>query len=102
MNSIPQISQNESDVFKRVIWKQFQELHRYIDEEKANFLEQTERKAAHLIASIEVQVKQMVDALQKLKELERSLEKLNNEGHLDFIRVGRAVMGISPPRHRIE
>ncbi|XP_048374574.1 E3 ubiquitin-protein ligase TRIM50 [Sphaerodactylus townsendi] len=85
MNNKTRIA-NESDVFKRVIWKQFQELYKYIDEQKSNFLQQIEKKAAHLIASIEVQVKQTADALQKLKELERSLEKLNNEGHLDFIR----------------
>ncbi|XP_074869780.1 E3 ubiquitin-protein ligase TRIM50-like [Carettochelys insculpta] len=77
---------NESDVFKWVIRKEFQELHRYIDEEKASFLENMERKASCLIASIESQVTQTSDALHKLQEMESSLEKLNNESQLDFIR----------------
>uniref|UniRef100_A0A8D0DKK2 RING-type E3 ubiquitin transferase n=1 Tax=Salvator merianae TaxID=96440 RepID=A0A8D0DKK2_SALMN len=77
---------NESDVFKWVVRKQFQDLHRYVDEEKARFLERIERDAAHLIASIEVQVKQAAGAVKDLKELEHSLEKLNNESQLDFIR----------------
>ncbi|XP_032645581.1 E3 ubiquitin-protein ligase TRIM50 [Chelonoidis abingdonii] len=77
---------NESDVFKWVIRKEFQELHRYIDEEKASFLGSIERKAGHLIASIEFQVTQTSDALHKLQEMESSLEKLNNETQLDFIR----------------
>ncbi|XP_025051232.1 E3 ubiquitin-protein ligase TRIM50 [Alligator sinensis] len=82
---------NESDVFKWVIRKEFQELHRYIDEEKASFLESTEIKAARLIASIESHVKQTSDTLKKLKEVEISLEKLNNESQLDFIRVNSVV-----------
>lgn len=86
--------QNESDVFKWVIRKEFQELHRYIDEEKASFLESTEIKAARLIASIESHVKQTSETLKKLKEVEISLEKLNNESQLDFIRVSLPVKGI--------
>lgn len=85
--------QNESDVFKWVIRKQFQELHRYVDEEKANFLDRIEREAAHLITSIEAQVKQNADILQKLKDLESTLEKLNHEGQLDFIKVSMALEG---------
>lgn len=80
-------SQNESDVFKWVIRKQFQELHRYVDEEKARFLERAEREAAHLISAIEAQLMQAAGALRKLEELEESLEKLNSEGQLDFVRV---------------
>lgn len=79
--------QNEADVFKWVIRKEFQELHRYIDEEKATFLESIEGKAAQLITSIESQVKQTSDALQRLKEMQSSLEALSNESQLDFIRV---------------
>lgn len=79
--------QNEADVFKWVIQKEFQELHRYIDEEKATFLESIEGKAAQLITSIESQVKQTSDALQRLKEMQTSLEALSNESQLDFIRV---------------
>ncbi|KFR16944.1 E3 ubiquitin-protein ligase TRIM50, partial [Opisthocomus hoazin] len=77
---------NEADVFKWVIRKEFQELHRYIDEEKATFLESIEGKAAQLITSIESQVKQTSDALQRLKEVQSSLEALSNESQLDFIR----------------
>ncbi|XP_035414943.2 E3 ubiquitin-protein ligase TRIM50 [Cygnus atratus] len=77
---------NEADVFKCVIRKEFQELHRYIDEEKATFLESVEGKAAQLITSIESQVKQTSDALQRLKEIHSSLETLGNESQLDFIR----------------
>ncbi|XP_009998511.1 PREDICTED: E3 ubiquitin-protein ligase TRIM50 [Chaetura pelagica] len=77
---------NEADVFKWVIRKEFQELHRYIDEEKATFLESIEGKAAQLITSIESQVKQTSDALQRLQEMQSSLEALSNESQLDFIR----------------
>lgn len=70
-----------------MIRKEFQELHRYIDEEKATFLESVEGKAAQLITSIESQVKQTSDALQRLKEIHSSLEMLSNENQLDFIRV---------------
>ncbi|XP_009578514.1 PREDICTED: tripartite motif-containing protein 73 [Fulmarus glacialis] len=77
---------NEADVFKWVIRKEFQELHRYIDEEKATFLESIEGKAAQLITSIESQVKQTSDTLQRLKEMQSSLEALSNESQLDFIR----------------
>ncbi|XP_009463121.1 PREDICTED: E3 ubiquitin-protein ligase TRIM50 [Nipponia nippon] len=77
---------NEADVFKWVIRKEFQELHRYIDEEKATFLESIEGKAAQLITSIESQVKQTSDALQRLKEMQSALEALSNESQLDFIR----------------
>ncbi|XP_042298422.1 LOW QUALITY PROTEIN: E3 ubiquitin-protein ligase TRIM50-like [Sceloporus undulatus] len=85
MNNKTRIA-NESDVFKWVIRKQFQELHRYIDEEKARFLGQIERQVAGLVASIQVQAEQAADALRELKELEDSLQSLNNESQLDFIR----------------
>lgn len=70
-----------------MIQKEFEELHRYIDEEKATFLESVEGKAAQLIASIESQVKQTSDTLQRLKEMQSILETLSNESQLDFIRV---------------
>ncbi|NWI16116.1 TRI50 ligase, partial [Crypturellus soui] len=82
---------NEADVFKCVTRKEFQELHRFIDEEKATFLESIEGKATQLITSIEAQVKQTSDALQRLKEMESSLETLNNESQLDFIRVSMLI-----------
>uniref|UniRef100_A0A8C2SV18 RING-type E3 ubiquitin transferase n=1 Tax=Coturnix japonica TaxID=93934 RepID=A0A8C2SV18_COTJA len=78
---------NEADVFKWVIRKEFEELHRYVDEEKATFLESVEGKAAQLITSIESQVKQISDTLQRLKEMQSILETLGNENQLDFIRV---------------
>ncbi|XP_020657306.3 E3 ubiquitin-protein ligase TRIM50 [Pogona vitticeps] len=77
---------NESDVFKWVVRKEFQQLHRYIDEEKARFLAQIEREVARLVASIEAQLSQTADTLQKMKALGDSLEALNNEGQLGFIR----------------
>lgn len=70
-----------------MIRKEFEELHRYIDEEKATFLESVEGKAAQLITSIESQVKQTSDTLQRLKEMQSILETLGNESQLDFIRV---------------
>ncbi|NXK41443.1 TRI50 ligase, partial [Piprites chloris] len=76
----------EVDVYKWVIRKEFQELHRYIDEEKATFLGSIEGKAAQLISSIEAQVKQTSDALQRLREMQSSLEALGNENQLDFVR----------------
>ncbi|NXF12278.1 TRI50 ligase, partial [Smithornis capensis] len=86
----------EVDVFKWVIRKEFQELHRYIDEEKATFLESIEGKAAQLITSIESQVKQTSNALQRLKEMQSSLEALGNESQLDFVRVNHT-LSPSPP-----
>ncbi|NXM07643.1 TRI50 ligase, partial [Tyrannus savana] len=77
----------EVDVYKWVVRKEFQELHRYIDEEKATFLGSIEGKAAQLISSIEAQVKQTSDALQRLREMQSSLEALGNENQLDFVRV---------------
>ncbi|NWQ66444.1 TRI50 ligase, partial [Neopipo cinnamomea] len=76
----------EVDVYKWMIRKEFQELHRYIDEEKATFLGSIEGKAAQLICSIEAQVKQTSDALQRLREMQSSLETLGNENQLDFVR----------------
>ncbi|XP_050181565.1 E3 ubiquitin-protein ligase TRIM50 [Myiozetetes cayanensis] len=76
----------EVDVYKWVVRKEFQELHRYIDEEKATFLRSIEGKAAQLISSIEAQVKQTSDALQRLREMQSSLEALGNENQLDFVR----------------
>lgn len=70
-------------------------MHRYIDEEKASFLESIERKAGHLIASIESQVTQTSDTLHKLQEMESSLEKLSNESQLDFIRVSLSARGMT-------
>ncbi|KAJ7397080.1 E3 ubiquitin-protein ligase TRIM50 [Pitangus sulphuratus] len=76
----------EVDVYKWVVRKEFQELHRYIDEEKATFLGSIEGKAAQLISSIEAQIKQTSDTLQRLREMQSSLEALGNENQLDFVR----------------
>ncbi|XP_066492247.1 E3 ubiquitin-protein ligase TRIM50 isoform X2 [Tiliqua scincoides] len=100
MNNKTRIA-NESDVFKWVIRKQFQELHRYVDEEKARLLDRTEREAAQLIAAIDVQLKQTAGALRRLEELKGSLEKLNQEGQLDFIRV-RLTRAELPHQHPAE
>ncbi|NWT03066.1 TRI50 ligase, partial [Mionectes macconnelli] len=77
----------EVDVYKWVIRKEFQELHRYIDEEKATLLGSIEGKVAQLMSSIQAQVKQTSDALQRLREMQSSLEALGNESQLDFVRV---------------
>ncbi|XP_029469530.1 E3 ubiquitin-protein ligase TRIM50 [Rhinatrema bivittatum] len=88
---------NELDVFKCIIRKEFQELHRYIEDEEAHFLESTERKASNLIASIESQLQQTTGSLKQFVEIQNTLEKLNNENHLNFIRK----YGSLPPRSHL-
>ncbi|XP_060612884.2 E3 ubiquitin-protein ligase TRIM50-like [Anolis sagrei] len=85
MNNKTRIT-NESDVFKWVIRKQFQELHRFVDEEKARFLGRIERQVAGLEAGLEAQLKQTEEALQELKTLEEHLRGLSDQGQLGFIR----------------
>ncbi|XP_069470882.1 E3 ubiquitin-protein ligase TRIM50 [Ambystoma mexicanum] len=77
---------DESDAFKCVIQKEFQELHKYIEDEEAHFLQTTTRKTSNLIASIEAQAQQITQTLKNFADIESSLENLNNENHLDFIR----------------
>ncbi|CAH2219738.1 E3 ubiquitin- ligase TRIM50 [Pelobates cultripes] len=76
---------NESDVFQRLISKEFRELHKYIAEEESHFLDMVARKAAELIRSIESQLMQKNEILRTVRERERQLENLGNENHLHFI-----------------
>ncbi|XP_053313207.1 E3 ubiquitin-protein ligase TRIM50 isoform X2 [Spea bombifrons] len=77
---------NESDVFQRLICKEFRELQRYIAEEESHFLKVIARKAAELISSIETQLRQKREILSAVCERERDLQSLGNENHLHFIR----------------
>ncbi|XP_028662985.1 E3 ubiquitin-protein ligase TRIM50-like isoform X1 [Erpetoichthys calabaricus] len=77
---------NESDVFKWVIHKEFGELRHYIEEEESNFVQMVELKANALISTIEQQVADMTQTLGKFQEIQSTLEQLNNENHLNFIR----------------
>ncbi|KAM4701876.1 E3 ubiquitin-protein ligase TRIM50 [Discoglossus pictus] len=88
---------NESDVFQNLIYKEFRELHRFIDEEEAHFLQLVTTKAAKLISSIETQLQQKNEILSKVRENERQLESLGNENHLNFIRNYSVVTSSSQP-----
>lgn len=79
--------QNESDVCKLVIQKEFQELRGLVDEEEANFIQSTQLKCTTTVETIDEQLEEMSKTLKQLKEVEVSLKKLGNENHLDFIRV---------------
>uniref|UniRef100_A0A8C5LQ98 Tripartite motif containing 50 n=1 Tax=Leptobrachium leishanense TaxID=445787 RepID=A0A8C5LQ98_9ANUR len=78
---------NESDVFQRLICKEFQQLHRYIDEEESHFKDIVVGKTAELVGSIESQLKQKNELLSNVYKRERELESFGNEHHLQFIRV---------------
>ncbi|XP_018412623.1 PREDICTED: E3 ubiquitin-protein ligase TRIM50 [Nanorana parkeri] len=82
---------NESDVFQRLICKEFQELQRYIAEEENHFLKLVSRKAAEFISNIEIQLEQKNEILCTVHEKERHLEILGNESHLHFIQNYSAV-----------
>ncbi|KAG9348348.1 hypothetical protein JZ751_002083 [Albula glossodonta] len=77
--------QNESDVLKWVIRKEFGELRRYIELEETGFMEMVENTASALIASIQTQVDDMSLVLGRFQEAESTLEGLSNESHLGFI-----------------
>ncbi|XP_018120782.1 E3 ubiquitin-protein ligase TRIM50 [Xenopus laevis] len=77
---------NESDVFQRLIRKEFRELQRYIAEEEAHFLQSVAKKAADIISSIEAQLQNKNEILNKVQARERELKNLGNENHLLFIR----------------
>ncbi|XP_005986962.1 E3 ubiquitin-protein ligase TRIM50 [Latimeria chalumnae] len=77
---------NESDVLKWVIRKEFGELRRYIDEEEDRFMREMELKTSKLISSINLQVKEMSETLKKFEDIESTLDILNNEDCLNFIR----------------
>ncbi|KAM3934685.1 E3 ubiquitin-protein ligase TRIM50 isoform 2-T2 [Leptodactylus fuscus] len=78
---------NESDVFQRLICKEFRELQRYIAEEEAHFLKLVSTKATELINSIEIQLQQRNEILTIVQDKEQQLENLGNENHLHFIQV---------------
>ncbi|KAG8444500.1 hypothetical protein GDO86_009603 [Hymenochirus boettgeri] len=78
---------NESDVFQRLIHKEFRELHRYIAEEESHFLELVATKVADIFISLEAQLQNKNEILNTVQKRERDLENLGNENHLQFIRV---------------
>ncbi|XP_048468620.1 E3 ubiquitin-protein ligase TRIM50 [Rhincodon typus] len=76
---------NESDVFKLVIQKEFQELRSFVDDEEANIIETVQLKCTSAVESIDEQLAEMSKSLKQFAEVEASLKKLSNENHLDFI-----------------
>ncbi|XP_071994178.1 E3 ubiquitin-protein ligase TRIM50 [Engystomops pustulosus] len=92
---------NESDVFQRLICKEFRELQRYIAEEEAHFLKLVSTKATELISSIEIQLQQRNEILSIVQDKERQLENLGNENHLHFIQnYATVTSGCQPPSPR--
>ncbi|XP_075054291.1 E3 ubiquitin-protein ligase TRIM50 [Mixophyes fleayi] len=77
---------NESDVFQRLICKEFREFQRYIAEEESHFLKLVSRKATELINCIDVQLQQKNEILSTVRDKEKQLENLGNENYLHFIR----------------
>ncbi|KAK1157439.1 hypothetical protein AOXY_G25119 [Acipenser oxyrinchus oxyrinchus] len=77
---------NECDVFKWVIRKEFGELRRCLEEEESIFMLTVESRAAALISTLQKQVDEMAENLGKFQEIEGTLEQLNNESQLSFIR----------------
>lgn len=80
-------NQNESDVLKWVVRKEFGELRRCLEVEEARFMQQVETSAAALILSLQNQTDQLNQALNRLQEAHNTLQDLSNEGHLNFIMV---------------
>lgn len=80
-------NQNESDVLKWVVRKEFGELQRCLEVEEAGFMQQVETSAAVLISSLQNQTDQLNQNLNRLQEAHNTLQDLSNEGHLDFIMV---------------
>ncbi|CAJ0953077.1 unnamed protein product [Ranitomeya imitator] len=78
---------NESDVFQRLICKEFRDLQRYIAEEESHFLKLVATKATERINSIETQLQQRNEILRIVRDKERQLENLGNDSHLHFIQV---------------
>ncbi|XP_062816554.1 E3 ubiquitin-protein ligase TRIM50-like isoform X1 [Anolis carolinensis] len=77
---------NESDVFKWVLRKHFQDLHRFVDEEKARFLGRVERQVGALQAGLEEQQEQAQAALERIRHLQERLTALSDQGQHAFIR----------------
>ncbi|XP_040279524.1 E3 ubiquitin-protein ligase TRIM50 isoform X1 [Bufo bufo] len=88
---------NESDVFQRLICKEFRELQRYIAEEEAHFVKLVSTKATELINSIEIQLQQRNEILSIVQDKEKQLENLGNENHLHFIQNYATVTSICQP-----
>lgn len=90
-------NQNESDVLKWVVRKEFGELRRCLEVEEAGFMQQVETSTAVLISSLQSQTDQLNLNLTRLQEAHNTLQDLSNEGHLGFITVrsARCVCGRS-------
>ena len=80
-------NQNESDVLKWVVRKEFGELRRCLEVEEAGFMQQVETSAAVLISSLQNQADQLNQNLNQLQEAQNTLQDLSNEEHLGFIMV---------------
>ncbi|XP_051847859.1 E3 ubiquitin-protein ligase TRIM50 [Antechinus flavipes] len=81
---------NESDVFRWVVRREFQDLHRLLDEEKARCLKGVECHTRGLVASMDIQLEQARGARERLNRAQRLLEQLSEESPLDFIQKYRA------------
>ncbi|XP_068122457.1 E3 ubiquitin-protein ligase TRIM50 [Hyperolius riggenbachi] len=88
---------NESDVFQRLIAKEFLELQRYIAEEESHFLTTVSKKARELISNIDIQLLEKNEILTTVRERENQLEILGNETHLHFIQNYSAVTSSCQP-----
>lgn len=83
----PLSNQNESDVLKWVVRKEFSDLRRCLEVEETGFMQQVETSTAALISSLQNQTDQLNQNLNRLQEAYKTLQDLSNEGHLDFITV---------------
>uniref|UniRef100_A0A667Z366 Tripartite motif containing 50 n=1 Tax=Myripristis murdjan TaxID=586833 RepID=A0A667Z366_9TELE len=88
-------NQNESDVLKWVVRKEFGELRRCLELEEAGFMQQVESSAAALVSSLQNQTDQLNQQLSRLQDAHRTLQDLSNEGHLDFIMVVQSAVALS-------
>ena len=82
-------AQNESDVLKWVVRKEFGEMRRCLELEEAAFMQRVESTASALIGSIQSQADHMGTLLARFQEAEGTLDALSNESHLTFITVRR-------------
>ena len=80
-------AQNESDVLKWVVRKEFGEMRRCLELEEAAFMQRVESTASALIGSIQSQADHMGTLLARFQEAEGTLDALSNESHLTFITV---------------
>ncbi|XP_016041433.2 E3 ubiquitin-protein ligase TRIM50 [Erinaceus europaeus] len=77
---------NESDVFSWVIRREFQELHRLVEEEKARCLEGVQGRAHGLVTSLDAQLEQVRGVQKRLGQAEHALEQFSNQSEHEFIR----------------